>query len=163
LHGRGMVRNLVKRQISFITNNASRWTGLKIRLKLSKMRIYNVKSWKIFIRQHVNGISRSEMNGQKTNQKGKEINQDVQIIMSMSGKVLVSNGEYKLVIMTLLPDENQYLYAVISTYKGRPYVDGIGMTPKQAVYNAVMRCDDFDDEAKIKALLKAYRQKYGDE
>jgi len=98
---------------------------------------------------------------QKTN--GREINQDGQIIMSMSGKVLVSNDDYKLVIMTLIPDENQYLYAVMSFFKGRPYVDGIGMTPKEAVYNAVMRCDDGEDEEKMKALLKAYKQRYGDE
>jgi len=32
------VEDLVKRQISFITNNASQWTGLKIWLKVSKMR-----------------------------------------------------------------------------------------------------------------------------
>jgi len=89
--------------------------------------------------------------------------QDGQIIMSMSGKVLVNNGEYKLVIMTVLPDGNQYLYAVMSTYKGRLYVDGIGMTAKEAVYNAVKRCDNFDDEEKIKALLKAYRQRYGED
>ena len=32
------MRNLVKRQVSFITNNASRWTGLKISVKVNKIR-----------------------------------------------------------------------------------------------------------------------------
>jgi len=92
-----------------------------------------------------------------TEKQNGEINQ---ITMNMRGKILASNGGYMLAILWMEPDKEVYMYAVVSIYKGRLYVDGIGRTVRKAILHALSRCDNFEDDEKIRGLLKVYRQKY---